>query len=39
MAKNPTWCQPLSRWKQYHRKWIESDDPERLPCTSPTPPR
>ena len=30
MAKNPTWCQPLSRWKEYHRKWIESDDPERL---------
>lgn len=30
MAKNPTWCQPLSRWKKYHRKWIESDDPERL---------
>ncbi len=30
MAKNPTWCQPLSQWKKYHRKWIESDDPERL---------
>jgi len=30
MAKNPEWCQPLSRWKEYHRKWIESDDPERL---------
>ncbi|MFO8111865.1 MAG: DUF294 nucleotidyltransferase-like domain-containing protein [Desulfosalsimonadaceae bacterium] len=30
MAKNPTWCQPLSRWQDYHRKWIESDDPERL---------
>jgi len=30
MAKNPLWCQPLSQWKKYHRKWIESDDPERL---------
>ncbi len=30
MAKNPVWCQPLSQWKEYHRKWIESDDPERL---------
>jgi len=28
MAKNPTWCQPLSVWKRYHRKWIESDDPQ-----------
>lgn len=30
MAKTPTWCQPLSRWKDYYRRWIESDDPERL---------
>ena len=30
MAKNPLWCQPLSQWKKYHRKWIESDDPEGL---------
>lgn len=30
MAKNPQWCQSLSQWKQYHRKWIESDDPNRL---------
>lgn len=30
MAKNPEWCQPLQRWKDYYRKWIESDDPERL---------
>jgi CBS domain-containing protein len=28
MAKNPIWCQPLSVWKKYHRKWIESDDPQ-----------
>ncbi len=30
MAKNPEWCQPLSRWKEYHQKWIESDDADRL---------
>lgn len=30
MAKNPEWCQPLSRWKEYHRKWIESDDADHL---------
>lgn len=30
MAKNPTWCQPLTTWKEYHRKWVESDDPQGL---------
>jgi CBS domain-containing protein len=30
MAKNPQWCQPLGVWKDYYRRWIESDDPERL---------
>jgi CBS domain-containing protein len=30
MAKNPQWCQPLRVWKDYYRRWIESDDPERL---------
>jgi len=30
MAKNPEWCQPLSRWKNYYRKWIVSDDPDRI---------
>ncbi|MFO7838833.1 MAG: DUF294 nucleotidyltransferase-like domain-containing protein [Desulfosalsimonadaceae bacterium] len=30
MAKNPQWCQPLSRWKSYYRRWLESDDPERV---------
>ncbi len=30
MAKNPQWCQPLRVWQEYYRKWIESDDPERL---------
>jgi CBS domain-containing protein len=30
MAKNPEWCQPLSRWKTYYRKWIVSDDPAQL---------
>lgn len=30
MAKNPEWCQPLSRWKTYYRKWIVSDDPDHI---------
>ena len=30
MAKNPAWCQPLSRWKAYYRRWLESDDPEAM---------
>ncbi len=30
MAKNPSWCQPLSVWKKHHRRWIESDDPQRM---------
>jgi CBS domain-containing protein len=30
MAKNPKWCQPLRLWKDYYRKWIESDSPERI---------
>jgi CBS domain-containing protein len=30
MAKNPQWCRPLRVWKDYYRRWIESDDPERL---------
>ncbi|MFW6081948.1 MAG: DUF294 nucleotidyltransferase-like domain-containing protein [Desulfosalsimonas sp.] len=30
MAKNPAWCQPLSKWKNYYRKWVESDDPARI---------
>lgn len=30
MAKNPAWCQPLSKWKNYYRRWVESDDPARI---------
>ena len=30
MAKNPAWCQPLSRWKAYYRRWLENDDPEGM---------
>jgi len=30
MAKNPTWCQPLSRWKAYYRRWLENDDPDGM---------
>jgi len=30
MAKNPSWCQPLSRWKVYYRRWLESDDPDGM---------
>ncbi|MEF8823264.1 MAG: DUF294 nucleotidyltransferase-like domain-containing protein [Desulfohalobiaceae bacterium] len=30
MAKNPSWCQPLSAWKKLHRRWIESDDPQTM---------
>jgi len=30
MAKNPAWCQPLSVWKEYYRRWILSDDPDRI---------
>ena len=30
MAQNPLWCQPLSVWKDYFRKWIRSASPEDL---------
>ncbi|MGM0788345.1 MAG: DUF294 nucleotidyltransferase-like domain-containing protein [Thermodesulfobacteriota bacterium] len=30
MAKNPAWCQPLSKWETYYRRWVESDDPARI---------
>jgi CBS domain-containing protein len=30
MAQNPTWCQPLSVWKDYLKKWIRSAAPEDL---------
>ena len=30
MAQNPKWCQPLSVWKTYFRKWIRAASPEDL---------
>ncbi len=30
MAKNPDWCQPLRKWKQYFWDWIHKAEPEAL---------
>ncbi|MFO7714878.1 putative nucleotidyltransferase substrate binding domain-containing protein [Desulfosarcina sp.] len=30
MAKNPQWCQPLSRWKAYFSDWIHAAEAEDL---------
>lgn len=30
MAKNPKWCQPLSKWKEYFTAWIRTSNPENL---------
>lgn len=30
MAKNPKWCQSLSYWKEYYRKWIGHPEPESV---------
>ncbi len=30
MAKNPKWCQPLSKWKEYFNTWIRTSNPENL---------
>ncbi|WP_319525184.1 DUF294 nucleotidyltransferase-like domain-containing protein [uncultured Desulfosarcina sp.] len=30
MAKNPQWCQPLSRWKSYFQDWIHAAEAEDL---------
>ncbi len=34
MASNPKWCQPVSTWKEYFRKWVENSDPENILDTS-----
>jgi PAS domain S-box-containing protein len=34
MAGNPKWCQPVSKWKEYFRKWVENSDPENILDTS-----
>jgi CBS domain-containing protein len=30
MAKNPKWCQPLSKWKEYFSSWIHTAEAEDL---------
>ncbi len=34
MASNPKWCQPVSRWKEYFKEWVENSDPESILDTS-----
>lgn len=34
MAGNPKWCQPVSKWKEYFREWVEDSDPESILDTS-----
>lgn len=34
LARNEQWCQPLSKWKQYFKHWIEVPDPKSvMKCT------
>ena len=30
MASNGEWCQPLSAWKEYFRKWVRVPEPEAV---------
>ena len=30
MAKNPTWCQPLSQWREYFHRWITVPEEKAL---------
>lgn len=30
MAKNPIWVQPLEKWKEQFKKWINTSDPQDL---------
>ncbi len=30
MARNPKWCQPLSKWKEYFHSWITNSDQQDL---------
>jgi len=34
MANNPEWCQPVSIWKSYFKKWISAADPRELLVSS-----
>jgi len=30
MASNPQWCQPISTWKTYFKRWISATEPQEL---------
>jgi len=30
MAKNPKWCQPITKWKEYFHAWITNSDQQDL---------
>ncbi|RCS70372.1 DUF294 nucleotidyltransferase-like domain-containing protein [Vibrio casei] len=30
MAATPKWCQPLSRWKEYYHKWVNTPEYNKL---------
>ncbi len=30
MASNPKWTQPVSKWKEYFKEWVENSDPESI---------
>ncbi|WP_413283384.1 putative nucleotidyltransferase substrate binding domain-containing protein [Vibrio sp. MA40-2] len=30
MAATPKWCQPITMWKEYYKKWVASPEYERL---------
>ncbi len=34
MASNPRWCQPVTKWKEYFKEWVENSDPENILETS-----
>ncbi|GIX41589.1 MAG: hypothetical protein KatS3mg129_1322 [Leptospiraceae bacterium] len=34
MARNPQWCQPISKWKEYFKKWIEIPDEKNVMHTT-----
>ena len=34
MAKNPKWCQPLHKWKEYFKTWMEIPDEKNVMQTT-----
>jgi CBS domain-containing protein len=34
MAKNPKWCQPLQKWKEYFKTWMEIPDEKNVMQTT-----